>query len=144
MVAMHPGRLWFAILIGAATLLGQADQPSSNTKIFGPPPPDKTDKQLLRSVSGTIRDPDGNAVSGATVYLKEPQSGKERATVAGPTGGYRFDDLHKKYDYQLRAANGKLVSSTKTLSNFDTRHKPVMNLTLEPTPAKPEAAGEKK
>ena len=131
--------IWLSLLFAGALLAQVADKPASNTKIFGPPPPDKTDKELLRSVTGTVRDADGNPVGGATVYLKEPLSGKERATVAGSNGTYRFDDLHKKFDYQLRAAKDKLVSPTKTLSNFDTRSKPVMNLSLDqpPTPKQP-------
>lgn len=123
-------------------MFGQAKAPGS-TKIFGPPPPDKTDKELLRSVTGVVRDAAGNPVGGATVYLKEPISGKERATLAASDGTYRFDDLHKRFDYQLRAAKEKLTSATKTLTTFDTRPKPVMNLTIEAAPEKPETAEKK-
>lgn len=122
--------------------MAQVEKPADNTKVFGPPPPSKTDKNMLRSVTGIVRDVDGNPVPAALVYMKETKSGKERSIVAGPNGTYRFDDLHKSYDYQLRAVKNKLVSPMKTLSNFDTRAHPVMNLTVEP-PAPPEGEAKK-
>lgn len=132
-----------SILLSFITLAGvfaqTADKPADTTKIFGPPPPARTDKQLLRTVMGTVKDADGNPVPGALVYLKEVDGGKERSVVADNNGRYRFEDLHKKYDYQLRAAKDKLASHPKTLSNFDTRPAPVMNLVLETAPAKADA-----
>lgn len=122
--------------LGASFVFGQvADKPADNTKIFGAPPPAKKDKNLYRSVIGSVKDVDGNPVPGALVYLKDVKTGKERSIAVGPTGMYRFDDLQKSFDYQLRAAKDKTASVSKTLSTFDTRVQPVMNLTLEPKPA---------
>ena len=111
-----------------------------NSKIFGQPPPAKKDKNLMRTVNGVVKDADGNAVGGALVYLKEVESGKERSIVAGPNGTYRFEDLYKSRDYQLRAAKGKLVSPSRTLSTFDTRYMPSMNLTVEAPPPATDSA----
>jgi len=135
--------VYIAFFLAGSALFGQADKPADNTKIFGAPPPTKKDKNVYRSVSGSVKDVDGNPVPGAVVYLKDVKTGKERSIAVGPTGGYRFDDLHKELDYQLRAAKDKTASASKTLSTFDTRVQPIMNLTLEPTPA-PGAIAEKK
>jgi Carboxypeptidase regulatory-like domain len=134
---------WIALLCAEA-MFAQAGKPADTTKIFGPNAPPKTDKNLMRSVNGTVKDADGNVVGGALVYLKDLKSGKERSIVAGPNGNYQFDDLYKANDYQLRAAKDKLASPTKTLSNFDTRLRPVMNLTLEAKPAPESAASAEK
>jgi hypothetical protein len=132
------------ILASAVVVLPQVNRPTDNTKIFGAPPPAKVDKNLLRTVTGVVKDLDGNPVEGAIVYLKDLKTGKERGVAAGPNGNFQFEDLHKANDYQLRAVKDRLESAVKTLSNFDTRLKPVMNLTLEPKVAAPvEQAGKK-
>jgi hypothetical protein len=127
--------VYLGFFLAGSLLFGQADKPADNTKIFGAPPPTKKDKTLFRSVIGSVKDVDGNPVPGALVYLKDVKSGKERSIAAGPTGTYRFDDLNKGGDYKLWAAKDKAASISKTLSTFDTRVQPVMNLTLEPKPA---------
>lgn len=124
----------------AAVLPAQVNKTGDNTKIFGAPPPGKIDKNLLRTVTGVVKDLDGNPVAGAVVYLKDLKSGKERGVAAGPNGNFAFDELYKANDYQLRAVKDRLASVAKTLSNFDTRLKPVMNLTLEPKVTTPVAA----
>jgi hypothetical protein len=121
----------FALAAGLGVCQTPNDKPADNTKVFGAKPP-KEDKSKIRSVTGFVKDKDENPVAGATVYLKNLRTGKQRALAAGPNGAYRFDDLNTMIDYELRAAKGKLTSPTKLLSNFDTRRSPVMNLTLEP------------
>ncbi len=126
---------WIALVL-TCFAFGQAENKlGDNSKIFGTPPPPKKDKHLLRSVNGVVKDAEGNPVASALVYLKEVESGKERSIVAGPNGTYKFEDLYKARDYQLRAVKGKVESTPRTLSTFDTRYMPSMNLTLEPPAA---------
>jgi hypothetical protein len=136
MVFMQPRHFWIALMF-AGMMFAQVEKPADNTKVFGAPPPSKKDKELYRSVTGFVKDVDGNPVAGALVYLKDSKTGKERSIFAGPNGAFKFDELRKTDDYQLRAAKDKMASPSKMLSNFDTRLHPVMNLTLEP-PAAPE------
>lgn len=114
--------------------MGQAEKPADNTKVFGAKPP-KEIKALQRSVNGTVKDQDGNPVSGAVVYLKDTRTSKSRTVTTGPDGGYRFEELSTAVDYELRAEKEPAASLSKKLSSFDTRKAPVMNLALE-APAK--------
>jgi len=45
------------------------------------------------SLRGTVNDPSGKAVAGATVTLKNMESGTERSVVADDEGGYQFQQL---------------------------------------------------
>lgn len=133
---MRPRSICIALLFAAAIAVAQVDKPADNTKVFGAPPPSKVDKNLIRYVTGVVTDANGNPVGGALVFVKDLRTKKERSIVATPQGTYKFEDLNKTFEYELRAAKGKLVSPIKKLTSFDTRMKPVMNLTLE-EPAPP-------
>lgn len=137
---MRPRSILFAILFASAIAVAQVEKPADNTKVFGAPPPNRPDKKMLREVIGVVTDPSGNPVPSALVFLKDLKDNKERSIVATPQGTYKFDDLVKNQDYQLRAAKGRLLSPVKTLSSFDTRVKPVMNLQLDNPPANPAPA----
>jgi hypothetical protein len=136
MIAGRIHSLVFASLAMASFACAQvADNKPADTNKIGVTRPEKTDKHHPpRSVIGAIEDKDGNPVTGAMVYLKDMQTGKERAIAATPEGKYRFDDLNKAVDYQITAVKGKAKSAPKLLSNFDTRRLPVMNLTIEGLP----------
>jgi hypothetical protein len=121
------------LAIALVAMLGSAagqDKLGENSKIFGRKPP-KDGRMVIRPVSGTVRDKDEKAVGGATVYLMDTKTKKERAVVADANGNYRFEELDPTIDYRLRAAKAKLESPPKTLSSFDTRRDPVINLTVE-------------
>ena len=45
------------------------------------------------SLQGTVTDPSGSAIAGATVFLSNPESRTERNTVTDATGEYRFLSL---------------------------------------------------
>ena len=45
------------------------------------------------SVSGNVLDPQGNAISGATVRAANTNTGEVQSTQSGTAGGYRFDAL---------------------------------------------------
>jgi len=55
------------------------------------------------SLTGTVKDPQGQSVSGATLTLVSRTGAVESATTSGSTGSYRFDGLLEG-DYLLRAA----------------------------------------
>lgn len=143
---MRARSAWVSLAF-SAILFAQAEKPSDSTKIFGPPPPSKVDKNKVRTVSGVVRDADGSLVPGAVVYLKDLKSGKQRSTIVGPNATFFFDELNRSYDYELRATRDKKSSRARLLSTFDTRLKPSMNLTLEAAEAagaeKPEATEKK-
>jgi hypothetical protein len=85
----------------------------------------------IRTVQGTVLDPDEKAVTGAVVQLKDMRSLQVRSFISQDGGSYHFTGLKLDNDYQLKADYNGLTSGWKTLSIFDTRKEPVMNLKLE-------------
>lgn len=65
------------------------------------------------SLQGTVTDPHGGAVVGATVTLVDTDSGKERTAVTGATGEYRFQFLPPG-TYQLSVAAAGFARHEKT------------------------------
>lgn len=84
-----------------------------------------------RSVTGTVFDPDDKAVSGAVVQLKDTKTLQIRSFLTKDDGVYHFSGLKTDVDYQVMAKSGDLSSPTRTISVFDTRQTPVLNLKLE-------------
>jgi hypothetical protein len=54
-----------------------------------------------------------------------------RSYITKEKGDYFFSDLNTDVDYKLRAENHGMVSSTKTLSSFDSRKAATMNLKVD-------------
>ena len=108
-------RILFALAVFSAALLAQ----------------DKKGEAATRTVQGTVIDPDQNPVTGAVVQLKDMRSLQVRSFISQDGGSYHFSGLKVDNDYQLRADYSGMTSGWKTLSVFDTRKEPVMNLKLE-------------
>jgi hypothetical protein len=86
-------------------------------------PPSKT-------VSGVVADDAGNIIAGATVELTDRQSGKVLDIYSQEGGQYQFSDLRFDHDYTLKAMFKNSTSEVRQVSSFDTRSRPVMNLTI--------------
>ncbi|MBZ5601481.1 MAG: carboxypeptidase-like regulatory domain-containing protein [Acidobacteriia bacterium] len=84
-----------------------------------------------RIVQGTVSDADGNFVNGAAVQLKDKRTLQVRSFITQDNGGYHFSGLKVDNDYDLKADYKGMTSGWKTLSVFDTRKEPVINLKLE-------------
>jgi len=84
-----------------------------------------------RIVQGTVSDADGNFVNGAAVQLKDMRTLQVRSFITQDNGAYHFTGLKVDNDYQLKADYKGATSGWKTLSIFDTRKEPVVNLKLE-------------
>jgi len=85
-----------------------------------------------KTVSGLVTDKAENGISGATVTLKDLQTGKTVAIYADVNGHYRFADLDPHHDYEIQASFKGVASETRQVSSFDTRWKLVINLTIPP------------
>ena len=84
-----------------------------------------------RIVQGTVRDADEKPVKGAVVQLKDKRTLGVRSFITQDDGGYHFSGLKVDNDYDLKADSNGMTSGWKTLSVFDTRKEPVMNLKLD-------------
>jgi hypothetical protein len=92
---------------------------------------EKREAASERTVQGSVTDPDGKFVNGAVVQLKDGRTLQVRSFITQQNGEYHFSSLKIDNDYQLKADSNGMSSGWKTLSVFDTRKEPVMNLKLE-------------
>jgi hypothetical protein len=94
---------------------------------------DKKDKDedKLRMVSGLVADAQENPLAGAVVQLKNSKTLQVRSFITQDGGTYQFHGLDPNVDYSLKADFQGGSSSTKTLSSFDSRKKPVINLKVD-------------
>ncbi|MBK7929662.1 MAG: carboxypeptidase regulatory-like domain-containing protein [Bryobacterales bacterium] len=124
-------RLW-ALLVSAALLALAQQSPAPGQK---PPPFFKGDKkekeEATRSVSGTVRGQNDQAVEGAVVQVKDTRTLRVRSYITKADGNYFFHGLGKNVDYELKADFKGASSDKKTLSVYDSRQNAVINLKLE-------------
>jgi hypothetical protein len=86
---------------------------------------------MERPVTGFVTDADGKPVSGAVVQLKNTRTLQVRSFITREKGDYYFAGLNKDVDYELKAQSAGKASSAKTLSSFDTKAAPVINLQIK-------------
>jgi hypothetical protein len=84
----------------------------------------------VRSVQGSVSNPDESAVVGAVVQLKNMKTLQIRSFITLEDGTYHFFELSRDVDYELKADFQGASSGAKTLSTFDSRKKAVINLKL--------------
>jgi Carboxypeptidase regulatory-like domain len=93
---------------------------------------DKKEDANIRSVQGVVTSAQDEAVNGAVVQLKNTKTLQIRSFITRDNGAYYFHGLNTDVDYELRADFDGASSHAKTLSSFDSRKQPVVNLKLEP------------
>jgi Carboxypeptidase regulatory-like domain len=92
-------------------------------------PKDKASQ--LRTVRGTVVDKDENPVDGAVVYLKNQRTQDIVTHLSDGEGKFRFSGLDLNVDYEIHAVHGDMMSSSRSISNFDTRKDFVVTLKLD-------------
>jgi len=105
--------LWLAFVVFAGALPGQNDDTGT------------------RSVQGLVTDESGKPVAGAVVQLKDTKSLQIRSFRTEADGTYHFAGLSTNVEYELEANNDGASSGKKTLSVFNTRKAPTVNLKLK-------------
>ena len=84
-----------------------------------------------RPLKGVVTDAAGKPVPGALVTLKNTKTQQTRTLVTREKGDYLFTGLSKDTDYQVKAIFKDQASEPHTLSTFDDRAQPVVNLQLK-------------
>jgi hypothetical protein len=92
----------------------------------------KDENANIRSVQGVVNNAQGEAVNGAVVQLKNIKTLQIRSFITRDNGAYYFHGLSTDVDYEIRADFDGTSSRERTLSSFDSRKQPVVNLKLEP------------
>ena len=91
----------------------------------------KAEDDKLRMVQGTVTDAQDNAIPGAVVQLKNVKTLQVRSFITQEQGTYQFHGLDPNIDYSLKAEFQGASSAVRTLSAFDSRKQPVINLKIE-------------
>lgn len=138
--------LLFPLLASAALMHGQTTDPkASDTNGNGPPAwvlskgqndgaptgDEKKRAAVERPISGVVTDGDGKPVVGAVVQLKNTRTLQVRSFITKDKGEYYFSGLSKDVDYEVKAQFSGKASPWKTLSSFDTKAQPVINLQIK-------------
>ena len=91
----------------------------------------KADDDKLRMVQGSVTDAEDNPVVGAVVQLKNAKTLQVRSFITQEKGAFQFHGLDPNVDYALKADYQGASSASRTLSSFDSRKQPVINLKIE-------------
>lgn len=119
---MKSVRIVSAVTLG---LLMSWGAPAQETK------KEKREAATERVVQGTVTDKSDKFVNGAIVELKDMRSLQVRSFITQQNGEYHFSGLKIDNDYQILGRFSGMTSGWKTLSVFDTRKVPVINLKLD-------------
>ena len=85
----------------------------------------------LRTVRGTVVDKDEAPADSAVVYLKNLHTQDIITHIADSEGQFRFSGLDLNVDYEVHAEREGWSSSSRGISNFDTRKEFVVTLKLD-------------
>lgn len=89
------------------------------------------DEPQTRTLSGQVTNHAGTPLSNAVVYMKNTKTLTVKTFVTDSEGSYRFPELSPNIDYEVYAEFNGTKSDVKTLSSFDSRTKPVINLKID-------------
>jgi len=125
-------KLLFALVV-AAVIIGCA-QAQVNIPLTGASPRDpdaKKTKPTSKTLTGTVTDKGDKPLPGAVVYLKNTKTLAVKSFFAEKDGTYRFPQLSLNTDYEVYAEKDGKKSATKSVSQFDDRFNPTINLTID-------------
>ena len=108
---------------------GLGGPPSTNKGSMAPEAPKKA--PTTRSLTGVILSQSDAPLAHAVVYLKDVRTLRVKTYIANPDGTYQFNGLSPNQDYQIYAEFNGDRSGTKTLSSFDSRPNPTMNIHIQ-------------
>lgn len=99
-------------------------------------PPKLTKEELKQAASerplgGLVTDADGKPVVGAVVQLKNMRTLQIRSFITREKGDYLFTGLNKDVDFEVKAEFKGHASAPRTLSSFDTKPQPTLNLQIK-------------
>jgi len=92
---------------------------------------EKREEASKRSLEGLVTDASENAIVGAVVKLKDLNTVQVRSFITKEDGKYHFYGLSINNDYEVVADSNGLTSKSRTLSVYDSRKKPNLDLKVE-------------
>ena len=119
----RPVRISGALLLATLCVVG-------TPQAFGQNP--KPDVEL-RTIHGSVVDKAENQAPGSVVYLLNVKTQAVKTYIADDAGAYRFSGLDPNVDYEVHAERADAISSTRTVSSFDSRRDIEVTLRLSRT-----------
>ncbi|HWF12738.1 MAG TPA: carboxypeptidase-like regulatory domain-containing protein [Candidatus Acidoferrales bacterium] len=107
-----------AIVLAAAVMVSAQGNP-------------KGKESQLRTVRGTVVDDTEAPSDSAVVYLKNSRTQDIATHLSSTDGTFRFSGLDLNVDYEIHAEKDGWTSSSRSISNFDTRKEFVLTLKLD-------------
>jgi hypothetical protein len=90
----------------------------------------KNEDSTTRTVEGTVTNAANQPVAKAVVQLKNSKTLQIRSFITQDDGSYHFAGLQTDVEYALKADHEDATSSWKTLSVFNSKKNPIINLKL--------------
>jgi len=91
----------------------------------------KDQDTTTRNLEGFVTDAAGQRVPKAVVQLKNTKNLQIRSFITQEDGSYHFRGLSADVEYQVKAERDGTASSWKSLSIFNSKKTPVINLKLK-------------
>jgi Carboxypeptidase regulatory-like domain len=91
----------------------------------------KNEDATTRTVEGMVTNAANQPVANAVVQLKNAKTLQIRSFITQEDGSYHFAGLGTDVEYQLKADHNGVSTSWKTLSIFNSKKTPVINLKLK-------------
>ena len=124
------------LALAVATLFVSYAWAQVNIPLTGKAPGDagaKKTRPTSKMLTGIVTDKGDKPIAGAVVYLKNMKTLAVKSFFAQPDGAYRFPQLTLNTDYEVYAEKDGKKSATKSVSQFDDRSNPTINLTIDVT-----------
>ena len=91
----------------------------------------KNEDATTRTVEGHVTNAADQPVPSAVVQLKNTKTLQIRSFITQDDGSYHFAGLQADVEYQVKAEHEGVSTSWKTLSVFNSKKTPVINLKLK-------------
>jgi Carboxypeptidase regulatory-like domain len=123
-------KLWLALVITTILLTCATAQINLPLNSHPSEPSEKKTKPTSKLLNGTVTDKADQPIPGAVVYLKNMKTLAVKSFFTDKDGGYRFPQLALNTDYEVYAEKDSKKSDTKSISQFDDRFNPTLNLRI--------------
>ena|SRR5579863_10378998 len=91
----------------------------------------KNEDTTTRTVEGRVTNASNQPVTSAVVQLKNTKTLQIRSFITQDDGSYHFAGLQSDVEYQVKAEHEGVSTSWKTLSVFNSKKTPIINLKLK-------------
>ncbi len=122
-------RLVAMALLAVSSVAAQLTLPLGSTSSGGSTP--KKTRPTSKMLNGSVLDKNDQPIAGAVVYLKNMKTLAVKSFFAQQDGTYRFPQLALNTDYEIYAEKDGKKSDVKSISQFDDRFAPTINLRID-------------